>query len=97
MKVLQSISFGIILLFVLSCDKPCKDSVTGTFQDMSELSNCGWIIQLPNGSRLMPINLDDFDVVPNQGASISFDYTERTDLAGTCMAGTIVEIECVKD
>lgn len=90
----------IVLLFLLldSCatTKKCPDGVLGTFKDLEGLDGCGWVIELENGGRLQPINLDTYDFTPQEGMNISFSYAIAEAMGGICMAGKMVELTCLQ-
>lgn len=77
----------------------CKDDpafpegcTNATLRDLTGLDGCTWIIELTDGSRLEPVNLNDFDISLSDGLSICIEYQERTDLASICMVGQIIEL-----
>lgn len=73
----------------------CQNSKEGKLVNMTGLDGCGWMIELKDGGKLNPINLDDFNIKMTNGKKISLNYIEKNDMAGICMAGEIVEIKCI--
>jgi PKD repeat protein len=73
---------------------PC--SLTGTVKDYTGLDGCGLMIVLDDGEVLEPA-----EVIPNfvlkEGQRVRLSYTELTDMAGTCMKGKMVKINCIEE
>ncbi len=85
---------------------PCGTEVT--LRDMSGLSNCGWMFQLPNGDRLQPVQYmgDSFTIEDLEnaasaalydGKTVTIDYEVLPNMQSNCMAGAIVNITCITD
>ena len=97
-----SIAFIIISLFLLSCENKkettnkCENSQKGILKNLTGLDGCGWIIQLSDGTKLEPINIDDFGIELLENKSVCIQYHERTDLGSYCMVGKVVEIDFIK-
>lgn len=87
---------GILFIAGLfACEKSdCTDAVKAKFKDMTGLDGCGMMIELNNGGRLEPINLEDFSIVPEDGMKIWVNY-HATQGGSICMAGELVEIDCI--
>jgi len=76
---------------------PIEDQLTDAeFRDFSGVDACMWVIELPDGALLEPINLSDFDILPLEGKKIAISYVSRLDMASTCMVGTIIELETLE-
>jgi len=75
----------------------CPNQVEAKIIDMSSLDGCGWMIQLNDGSKLNPINLDDFSISLLDGNNIKLSYTENTEMMDICMSGKIISIICISD
>lgn len=91
---------GIILLSIAySCEtKPCcENSELGIIKDYSGLDGCTFMVELADGEKLQVLNLNDFDVKIEDGNSISISYHEVDAMAGICMAGKMVEADCICD
>lgn len=90
-------------LALVSCDNSKKDNNTsncenaekGKIVNLNGLDGCGWLIELDNGSKIIPTNLDTFDIEIAEGKKVNVNYTEKDDMAGICMAGKIAEINCI--
>ncbi len=90
----------VILLFlhVAGCDKnnniilPAGDREYGIIRDYSHLDGCALVIELESGDIVVPINLDT-TLILYDGQEVYVSFKKRTDLANTCMVGTVVEIE----
>jgi len=52
------------------------------------------LIELGDGKKIEPVNLDEFDIKPEDGQKIWVKY-HQIDAASACMAGKIVEIDCI--
>ena len=97
-KLLKSISaISLITLLFLACNKnKCDDSVKAELKDLSGLDGCGYVIELENGNKLEPLNLNDFNIDLKDGKKIWVSYHLTTSMIATsCMVGDIVEIECI--
>ena len=89
------IAFAASVLLVGCPEKGCEDGVPGMLVDYSGLSGCTWIIQLQNGERLEPLNLDKFDIVPVDSLIVHVTYAEAPTMMSICMVGKMVEITCI--
>ena len=78
-------------------NQQCPNQVAGTLINMSGLDGCGWMIQLDNQTKLNPTNLDDFTITLKTNKKVNFTYTENKDLMSTCMAGTIIDLICIRN
>ncbi len=105
-----SFKFKLVLLicliaFINSCNKikntknsqQCPNQVDGKIIDMSGLDGCRWMIQLNDGSKINPINLEDFGVTLKTNNNIKISYKENKDMMTACMAGKIITILCIYD
>lgn len=91
-----------LIAFTVSClqnknHNQCPNQFEGTLIDMSSLDGCGWMIKLTDGSRLNPINLDDFSITLLNNNKVNLSFSENTDMMDTCMAGKIISIICISD
>jgi hypothetical protein len=64
-------------------------SVDGTVLKLPIETGC-WVIRTLEGTEYEPINLKD--EYRNEGMRVRADLRARSDMASTCMVGTIVEI-----
>ena len=62
--------------------------------DMSGLDGCRLLLELPDGKRLQPINLDK--VYQKEGLKLRFTYKKADGYMGICMAGDMVELLAVE-
>ena len=62
--------------------------------DMSGLDGCRLLLELPDGKRLQPINLDK--VYQKEGLKLRFTYKKADEYMGICMAGDMVELLAVE-
>lgn len=86
-----------MIFAVMACSKkPCDNAVGAKFKDLTGLDGCGMVIELQDGSKIEPINIDEFDVEPVDGKSIWVKY-HNIDGGSVCMVGPIVEIDCIKE
>lgn len=86
------------LIFLCSCSKNegvCENASKATLADYTGLDGCGWIIELDNGDRLEPTNLNDFDLELKDQQKIWVTYRSAANLGSICMVGEMVLIECV--
>jgi hypothetical protein len=87
----------IALLFstMTACDKgDCNNAVKAEFKDLTGFDGCGMLIELPNGDRLEPLNLNEFDITPVDGQKIWVEY-HTVSMASICMVGPTIEIDCI--
>lgn len=93
---MKNILFISCLLFVFSCSKKsgCSNSEHVILRNLTGLDGCGWVLQLDDGSKLEPQNLNDFEIEYVEGKSLQVSYTE-IDGASICMVGQIVNINCL--
>ena len=84
----------LIAVIFLGCkdDEPEAGCTNATIIDATGLDGCSWMIELFDGTRLEPTNLNDFDLTLVDELPVCIEYVEVTDVGSICMAGTIVEI-----
>lgn len=89
----------LIAIILIGCqeDEPEAGCTFGTIVDATGLDGCGWIIELNDGTRLEPTNLEDFEITLSDGRLICMEYEEATDLNSFCMVGKMVEIASIVD
>ncbi len=95
---MKKVVYIILLISLsLSCQKAaCEGAVKAEFKDLSGLDGCGMLIELGNGKRLEPLNLNEFNIDAQDGKKIWVKY-EKADGASVCMAGEIIKIKCISD
>ena len=91
--------FTVTLIFLYSLasckvtDKLTTCSTKASIVDLSNLDGCGLVLQLQDDTRLLAVNIIDYDLTPEQKVFIDF---KPSDQMSTCMATTkIVELTCV--
>ena len=54
----------VLTLTIHSCNKEseCEDSHSAKLVNMTGLDGCSWMIELDNGTKLEPTNLNDFNI-----------------------------------
>ena len=72
------------------------DFKSAVLLDFNGLDGCTWIIQLPDGTNLEPINLSDFDILPLNEKAVLIAYIIRPDFASACMVGSVVELQHIE-
>ena len=96
----KCIAFVFLSLFLFSCEKEttnkCENSQEGILKNLTGLDGCGWIIQLSDGTKLEPINIDVFDIELLENKSVCIQYHERKDLGSYCMVGKVVEVDFIE-
>lgn len=76
-------------------NNPCPESVNGKVKDLAGLDGCGLIIELENGKKLIPMNLEAFEYNLVDGTEVRLHYSVQEDAMGICMAGDIIKINCM--
>ena len=91
---MKKIVFFLIILMVTSCAKQnCPNGVPVQMKKLT-LDGCGWVLELKDGSRLEPINLNEFNVTMVEGKKLFVTY-EDFPAASICMVGKMVKITSV--
>jgi hypothetical protein len=84
-----------LILILSSCQKSdCINSEKAVLKDLTGLDGCGIVIELANGTRLEPVNLSEFPIIPEDGKKIWVKY-HITAGGSICMVGDMVEIDCI--
>ena len=92
MKVFYSLLFVVV---VSSCMKQaCPGGVKATMLDLAGLDGCGFVLELEDGTRLEPLNLNEFDFTPKDGLKLRVSYNEEPS-GSICMVGPSVRITCI--
>ena len=93
------LSFIVLTLFINSCNKQseCEDSHIAKIVNMTGLDGCSWMIELRNGTKLEPTNLNDFSINLQENQKIWVVYHTAAQMASICMAGEIVTIDCISE
>ena len=92
-----------LVLFLLlagisgSCKKSeCADSEKAVLKDYKGLDGCTWIIELENGQKIEPVNLESFVSNPKDGMKIRLSYNDEIESASICMVGKVAQINCLE-
>lgn len=89
--------FVLSLALLASCKKSeCADREKGTLKNYTGLDGCAWIIELDNGQKLEPLNLDEFIASPADGMKVRVNYIDDIEMASICMVGKIARINCLE-
>ena len=79
-------------------NKNCENGIEATLKKL-ELDGCNWVIDLPNGERLEPINILEFidaDVLSlSKESNIKIEY-HLVKSATVCMAGQPIVLTCLE-
>ena len=99
MKYTSTILTVFLIVLIIACrnESKCRDAaVTGNFKDLNGLDGCGMIIELENGDKLNPVNLEAMNVEAVDGKKVFLTYTKLEDAMSICMVGDMVEITCIE-
>lgn len=84
----------VLIIMAIGCNtgnEIIDDTTSAHLRNYTGLDGCGWVIELTDGTKLEPINLDEFNFTPTDGMAIEITYTEMP-LASICMVGQTVEL-----
>jgi hypothetical protein len=76
---------------------PCENAVEAKLVKLQGLDGCGWVIQLEDGSKLEPLNLNGFEIKKKNNKEIWVTYEDTQGLMSICMVGPIVKITCISE
>ena len=92
---------------------PTSCSVPAIVRDLSNLDGCGFVFELNDGTKLIPVwewgwcgtpplpkgAMEDplYNFEFWEGRAVLLEYVERKDFATVCMAGKTVKITCLKE
>ena len=87
----------VLILAIHSCNKDseCENSHSAKLVNMTGLDGCSWMIELNNGTKLEPTNLNDFNINLQENQKIWVVYYTAAQLSSICMHGEIVTIDCI--
>ena len=93
------LSLVVLTLAIHSCNKEseCEDSQSAKLVNMTGLDGCSWMIELDNGTKLEPTNLNDFNINLQANQKIWVVYHTASQMASICMHGEIVTIDCISE
>jgi hypothetical protein len=92
---------GLLLIVFMSsaeCSKQGSLS-TGTWRNLAGLDGCGWVIEIKkdgNAENLLPLNLQEFSVQPEEGKMVKFAYNEEP-VPNICMAGKTIRLTSLQN
>ncbi len=91
-----------LLFYAGACKTDVVDEkgVNGVLKDQSGLDGCGWIIEVnDNGSlkKYEPYNLSEFDINPEDGMKVRFEYESASEMASICMVGEIIKLNSIEE
>jgi hypothetical protein len=81
-------------VFVSCAQQHCPNGIPVKMKNLTGLDGCGWVLELSDGSRMEPINLNAFNVKMVEGKKIYVTF-EDFPAASICMVGKIVKITSV--
>ena len=92
----------LITLFISACNRHqgalVKDipkpegSIPVTVIDFSELDGCKYLLEMEDGTKLEPVNLDEAYMIDGLKLYITFKYHDGMSV---CMAGRMIQINSV--
>lgn len=89
---MKNFLFILLTLVVTSCaQQHCPYGVPVKMKNLTGLDGCGWVLELNDGTRLEPINLNEFNVSMVEGKKLFVTY-EDFPAASICMVGKMVKI-----
>ena len=93
------LSLVVLTLTIYSCNKEseCENSHSAKLVNMTGLDGCSWMIELENGTKLEPTNLNDFNINLQENQKIWVVYHTAAQMASICMHGEIVTIDCISE
>ena len=91
------LTFVLLIIGIHSCNKQseCKNPNSAKLVNMTGLDGCSWMIELNNGTKLEPTNLNDFSINLEENKKIWVVYHTAAQMASICMTGEIVTIDCI--
>ena len=91
------LSLVFLTLAIHSCNKEseCENSHSAKLVDMTGLDGCSWMIELGDGTKLEPTNLNDFNINLQDNQKIWVVYHTAAQMASICMHGEIVTVDCI--
>ena len=77
------LSLVVLTLAIHSCNKEseCEDSHSAKLVNMTGLDGCSWMIELDNGTKLEPTNLNDFNINLQENQKIWVVYHTAAQMA----------------
>lgn len=93
------LTFIVLTLCINSCNKQieCENSHSAKLVNMTGLDGCSWMIELNDGTKLEPTNLNDFNINLQENQKIWIVYHTAAQMASVCMHGEIVTVDCISE
>jgi len=78
-------------------DEFAKCKIDATVRDYSALDGCRFLLELKDGTRLLPVELSEPDFLFSEGQLVKINYSEAKGAMTTCMTGSLaVKVECIQ-
>lgn len=75
-----------------------KYKMEATVRDYTALDGCRFLLELKDGTRLLPVELSNPDFLFSEGQLVKISYSEVKGLMTTCMSGAMtVKLECIEE
>jgi|TARA_Y100000385_G_C13032050_1_gene611226 hypothetical protein len=89
----------LLTLAIHSCNKQseCENSQSAKLVNMTGLDGCSWMIELNDGTKLEPNNLNDFSIDLEENKKIWIVFRPAAQMVSICMVGEIVTIDCISE
>ncbi len=95
------------MVFIIGCTTPkVVQNPTPTIQtcntqavvrDYTNLDACRFLLELQDGSRLIPVQLSDIEFLFSEGQVVKINYQVMKDVVTACLTAAIpVEISCIQ-
>ena len=84
-----------MLLWACPKNNDCPNGENALLRDYTGLDGCRWILELPGGERLEPVNLHELDFTPRDSLAVRVEYSIAEDMFSICMVGKMVHIQCI--
>lgn len=85
-----------ISLLLWACPKNnCPEGVDAVLRDYTGMDGCTWVIELPDGERLEPVNFHELEFTPEDNLPIRVSFTPAEEMMSICMVGKMVNIQCI--
>ena len=69
----------------------------GTVKDYTGLDGCGMIIELDNGTKLEPLNVEKHGFTLKDGQRVKVAYKEAKGMMSICMVGVMADILFIEE
>ena len=82
-KKILVLTFFLVVIAFDSCNKEseCEDSQSAKLVNMTGLDGCSWMIELGDGTKLEPTNLNDFNINLQENQKIWVVYHTAAQMA----------------